>query len=155
LECPSFINPPTPEYKHLPKKTWQIQIWFKNYCIRLGYLKYLCHEPSNEVSHDYIQLYFIFYCYGGSLEVGQMRSFIFFQSLSNNTSFESYPSSEHVSSVGFYIKPKTAPQILFCLPSSLSSQTLHVKTRKMKIRKKIRYSKIYLKWRILPCIGMS
>ena len=97
------------------------------------------------MSHDYIQLYFIFYRYGGSLEVDQMRVFAFCQSLSNSTSFESYPSSEHVSSVVFRNKSKRAAQILFCLPSPLSSQTLHVKTRKMKIRKEIRYSKIYLK----------
>ena len=98
---------------------------------------------------------FCFYFYGGSLEVGQMRSFIFCQSLSNSTSFESYPFSEHVSSVGFHIKFKRATQILIPLPSPLSPQTLNVKTRKMKIRKKIRYSKIYLKWRSFHYLGLS
>ena len=98
--------------------------------------------------------YILFFCYGGSLEVGQLRSFIYCQSLSNSTSFESYPSSEHVPSVVFYINPKRATQILFCLPSPLSSQTLLVKTSKMKIRREICYSKIYLKWRSFHCLGM-
>ena len=142
---PLLHETPTPEYKYPPKKnmaklnlvqklldkTWIFKT-FMSGAFKWG-VAWLC------------SIIFYFYCYGGSLEVCQMRSFIFCQSLWNSTSFESYPSSEHVPSVVFYIKPKRATQILFCLPSPLSSQTLHVKTRKMKIRKEIRYCKIYLK----------